>query len=143
VGGVSVYLDVNVLVALFVADPLSVRAEDALRGLQDRVVISTLAAAEFSSVIARRVRTRDLRAAEARAAFSNFDSWSTRYAQLVALENGDVSAAIALMRRLEFPLRTPDALHIAVVQRSHCSLLSFDAAMINIARTLGLSIAKG
>jgi predicted nucleic acid-binding protein len=140
---VSVYLDVNVLVALFVADPLSVRADAALRGLHDRVVISNLAAAEFSSVIARRVRTRDLRAAEAGAAFSNFDSWCSRYAQIVTLENGDVTVAIGLMRRLEFPLRTPDALHVALVQRTGSMLLSFDAAMINTARTLGIGIAKG
>ncbi len=139
----SVYLDVNVLVALFVADPLSGRAEEALRGVHDRVVISNLAAAEFSSVIARRVRTRELRAVEARAAFSNLDSWCERYAQLATLESSDVSAAIALMRRLEFPLRTPDALHIALVQRSGCALLSFDIALINVARALGLSIIKG
>jgi uncharacterized protein len=70
---VSVYLDVNVIIPLFAVDLLSDRAEKALRNLDDDLVVSDFCAAEFSSVIARRVRTRDLRAEEARTAFSNFE----------------------------------------------------------------------
>lgn len=72
-GAVSVYLDVNVIVALFAVDPLNNRSDKAMRGLHDSVVVSNLSAAEFSSVIARRVRTRDLHTDEARTAFANFD----------------------------------------------------------------------
>ena len=74
-GAVSVYLDVNVIVPLFVVDPLNGRAEKALRRLHEDLIVSDFSAAEFSSVIARRVRTHDLRAEEARTAFVNFDSW--------------------------------------------------------------------
>ena len=138
----STYLDVNVLVALFAVDALSGRAEKALRTLNDDVVISDLCAAEFSSVIARRVRTRDLTAADARAAFSNFDDWCARYSQTIEIDRADMGSALRLIRRLDIPLRTPDSLHIAMVQRSGCRLLTFDRMLASAARALGMETVK-
>lgn len=138
----SVYLDANVLVALFVIDPLNRRADKAMRGLDDELIVSNLSAAEFSAVIARRVRTRDLRGGEARTAFANFDAWCAGYAGKMALDSSDIAAATEMMRRLDFPLRTPDALHIAIAQRTGCRLLTFDATMAKIARALGVAVAK-
>ena len=70
-GAVSVYLDANVLVPLFAIDPLTQRADMALRRLHDDLIVSDFSGAEFSSATARRVRTRDLRADEAQTAFAN------------------------------------------------------------------------
>ena len=117
----SVYLDVNVIVALFVIDTLNDRADRVLRDLRDSLIVSNLSAAEFASAIGRRVRTRDLRSSEARTAFGNFDLWCARHTQLVEMESADVSSAAALLRRLDFPLRTPDALHIAITRRIGCA----------------------
>jgi predicted nucleic acid-binding protein len=142
VGAVSVYLDVNVIVALFAVDSLNDRADQAMRGVRDTVVVSNLSAAEFSAVIARRVRTRDLRAGEARTAFANFDNWCVHHTALAEIDGRDVAGATALMRRLDFPLRTPDALHIAIVQRTGSALLTFDRTMATVARALGVAIAK-
>jgi predicted nucleic acid-binding protein len=142
VGAVSIYLDVNVIVALFVVDPLNDKADKAMRGLRDTLVVSNLSAAEFSAVIARRVRTRDLRAGEAQTAFANFDIWCARHTRLVEIENGDVTGATAMMRRLDFPLRTPDALHIAITQRVGCTLLTFDKSMARVARAIGVDVVR-
>jgi hypothetical protein len=65
VGAVSVCLDANVLVALFAVDPLTEKADMALRRLHDDLIVSDFSGAEFSSVIACRVRMCDLRADEA------------------------------------------------------------------------------
>ncbi len=139
----SVYLDVNVIVPLFAVDLFSNRAEKALRNLADDLVVSDFSAAEFSSVIARRVRTRDLRAEEARTAFSNFDSWCARYIRRVEIDTIDVSGASSLMRRLDLSLRTPDALHLAIVHRTNCKLLTFDKSMASAAQGLGIEIVSG
>ena len=139
----SAYLDVSVIVALFAVDPLSDRADKALRGLNDTLVVSDLAAAEFSAVMARRVRTRDLRASEARIAFANFDLWCGSQTRLVEIEGGDAARATNFIRRLDVPLRTPDALHIAIAQRSGCALLTFDRPMAHAARAIGIEIVKG
>jgi len=140
---VSVYLDVNVIVPLFAVDLFSNRAEKALRNLADDLVVSDFSAAEFSSVIARRVRTRDLRAEEARTAFSNFDSWCARYTRRVEIDTIDVSGASSLMRRLDLSIRTPDALHLAIVHRTNCKLLTFDKSMASAAQGLGIEIVSG
>jgi len=143
VGAVSVYLDVNVIIPLFAVDLLSDRADKALRKLDDDLVVSDFCAAEFSSVIARRVRTRDLRAEEARTAFSNFDSWCARYTRRLEIDTIDVSGASSLMRRLDLSLRTPDALHLAMVHRTNCKLLTFDRSMASVAEGLGIEIVSG
>jgi predicted nucleic acid-binding protein len=107
VGAVTAYLDVNVIVPLFAVDTLTDRAKKALRSLHDDLIVSDFSIAEFSSVIARRVRTRDLRADEARTAFSNFDAWCARHVTWVKLESIDIVGATALMRRLDLSVRTP------------------------------------
>jgi predicted nucleic acid-binding protein len=142
VGTVSVYLDVNVIVPLFAIDPLNSRTDKTLRGLHEDLIVSDFSAAEFSSVIARRVRTRDLRAVEARTAFSNFDTWCTRHTRLVKIESIDILRATGLMRRLDISLRTPDALHIAIVQRIGCTLLTFDRMMAAAARAVRVSVIR-
>jgi predicted nucleic acid-binding protein len=142
VGAVSVYLDVNVIVPLFTLDPLNSRADKALRGLRHSLIVSDFSAAEFSSVIARRTRTRDLRIDEARTVFANFDTWCGRHTQLVNIESIDILGAIGLLRRLDLSLRTPDTLHIAIVQRIACKLLTFDRTMAKVAQALGIELIK-
>ncbi len=55
-----VYLDASVLVALLTTDPLTSRAEAFLRDTMPQLLLSDFAAAEFASVVARRVRVREV-----------------------------------------------------------------------------------
>jgi uncharacterized protein len=50
--------------------------------------------------------------------------------------------ATALLRRLDLSIRTPDALHIAIVQRIGCRLLTFDTTMTGVARALGIELVR-
>jgi uncharacterized protein len=142
VDAVSVYFDASALVALFVVDVHNERANKVLRGLGEEPIVSNLSAGEFSSVIARRVRTRELTAEEARTAFTNVDGWCARHSRAVEIDRVDFASAIALIRRLDSPLRTPDALHISVAQRIGCALWTFDRALADVARTLGVKLIK-
>lgn len=139
----NVYLDASALVALFVVDVHNEQANKTLHSSREDLIVSNLSAAEFSSVIARRVRTRDLSASEARTAFSNVDTWCARYTRYVEADHADFSSAIALMRRLDLPLRTPDALHISIAQRIGCALVTFDKALANVARALDIELIIG
>jgi predicted nucleic acid-binding protein len=114
---VSVYLDASVLVALFTNDPYTVRADTFLRANALVLIVSDFAAAEFASVIARHVRTRDITPNNARIAFSTFDAWTARATQRTENKAADVAAAEAFLRRLDLTLRTPDAVNIAIAQR--------------------------
>jgi predicted nucleic acid-binding protein len=132
----TLYLDASVLVALFTHDPLTARADKALRTTTPKVVVSDFAAAEFSSAIARRVRTGELAAREARAAFAAFDEWTARSAQRAQTGAADIAVAVTLLRRLDLTLRMPDAINIAIVLRLEAELLTFDDKMTACAKAL-------
>lgn len=135
------YLDASVLVSLFALDAFSERAESWLRDAAPALVVSDFAAAEVASAMARRVRSQDLTADEARAAFAAFDAWTARETTRVRTAAADIAAAEACLRRLDLTLRTPDALNIAIAQRLDAALATFDAKMSAAARALGVEVA--
>ena len=138
----SVYLDASILVALFTSDALTARADNFLRNNPSVLIVSDFAAAEFSSVIARHVRTKDISKDDARLVFSNFDTWTARTTQRAPIGTADIIAAEVLLRRFELALRTPDALNIAMAQRMGAMLATFDSKMAAAARAIGTEVAK-
>jgi predicted nucleic acid-binding protein len=140
---VSVYLDASVLVALFTDDALAVRADAFLRTHSPVLIVSDFAAAEFASAIARHVRMRGIKARDARRAFATFDVWIARAAGRALTTSADVACAAAFFRRLDLPLRTPDALNIAIAQRIGAEVLTFDDKMAASARALGTTVRVG
>jgi predicted nucleic acid-binding protein len=138
----NVSLDASAIVPLFVNDVFTERAKAFLIANTPALVISDFGAAEFASVIARRVRTRDLTESEARSAFSTFDIWSARFAQRIETLAADMVAASVFMRRLDLNLRTPDALNIAIAQRVAATLVTFGEKMAANARLLGVPVAS-
>ena len=138
----NVYFDASVLVALFADDFFSARLRKAMKGRQVMPVVSDFAAAEFASVIARLVRTKELSAKEAREAFSSFDAWVENSAASVQSSPEDIKLAVDALRRLNMNLRAPDAIHIAVASRLGAELATFDTRMSDCAKILGVAISK-
>ena len=138
----SVYLDASVLVALFTDDPFTQRVDLFLDNTPSILIVSDFAAAEFASTVARHVRTKEVSPRDARAAFATFDAWTLRATQRVHVNSADVALAESFLRRLDLPLRAPDAIHIAISQRVAESLLTFDKRMVASARSLGTSLAS-
>lgn len=136
-----IYLDASVVVALLTHDAFTARAEKFLVGHQPIAILSDLASAEFAGVIARRVRTKTLSEVDARATFSAFDAWSADAVRRVECSSADIAMASVFIRRLDLPLRTPDAIHIAIAQRTGAILATFDTRMADSAAALGLAVA--
>ncbi len=136
-----VYLDASVLVALLTNDALSVRADALLRAALPTLVVSDFASAEFAAALARRVRTADITAEDARSAFATLDAWMIRAAERVETTAADVKTAEVFLRRLDLTLRTPDALNIAIAQRAGTALATFDDKMAASAQALGTAVA--
>jgi predicted nucleic acid-binding protein len=138
---VSVYLDTNVLVALFVKDTFNAEATAFFRDCHELPVVSDFAEAEFAAVVARRVRAAALTAQEGQRAFVHFDRWK----QLVlrsAISTADITAATNLLRRLDTGLLPAEAIHIVVAQRLSAALLTFDQTMAANAERLGVTLAS-
>jgi predicted nucleic acid-binding protein len=136
----SGYLDTNAIIGLLTTDPLTARAQAVLRQGLGELIVSDFAAAEFAGVIGRKMRTGIIGRPYALDALTALDRLSLRTSR-VALETGDIPQADALLRRLDLPLQTPDAIHIAIVQRLGATLITFDRRMAAAARTLGLAVA--
>ena len=138
---VSVYLDASVIVALFLDDPFSARAEALFRPGPSTPVVSDFAAAEFASAVARRVRTGQLTQVAAREAFEDLDVWLSGEVHRLQISSADVAAAGGFVRRLDLNLRTPDAIHIAMCRRAGATLATFDMRLGEAAQVLGLMLA--
>jgi predicted nucleic acid-binding protein len=138
---VTVYLDASFVVALITKDVFSERAERFLSDETPALVFSDFAAAEFASVVARRTRTKELTKPEARAAFAALDQWTLRSTTRIETTAADVAAAATLVRRLDLPLRTLDALNIAIARRMAATLATFDTKMARGAVALGVAVA--
>ena len=126
--------------ALLTAEPFSGRADDFLEGNPAPLIVSDFAAAEFASAIARRVRIRESSRRDAIQDLSDFDLWAARSTTQVETVAGDITQAARFLRRLDLPLRTPDAIHIAIAERVDATLVTFDLAMAASARTLGSAV---
>ncbi len=135
------YLDASVLVALLIHDALTARARAFLQTESLVLFVSDYAETEVASVIARRVRTRELTATEAKTAFDSLDHWTRTFTQRIETAPTDIAAAGAFIRRLDLTLRAPDAIHIAIAQRFGIEIATFDLGMASSATTLGVKVA--
>ncbi len=140
-GEVDLYLDASFLVALLTAEPASARADDFAHAHGGILIVSDFGAAEFASAIARRVRTRELPIDEAQLVLSAFDHWIATIPDRAGISAVDVAMATEFLRRLDLPLRTPDAIHIAIARRLGVTLATFDSAMASAAHALGVPVA--
>ena len=129
------------LISLFTDDVFAVRADAFFRGRNLQLILSDFAAAEFSSVVARSARMKQMTQRKARILFSDFDDFRIRRVSSVETISADGRGAEAMLRRLDLPLRAPDAIHIAIAQRLGAELATFDEKMAQSARRLGLPVA--
>jgi predicted nucleic acid-binding protein len=140
---VSVYLDASILVALFTEDTQSDKADAFLRTHSAILVVSDFASAEFASALGLRVRMKEIAPEVVRRTFAHFDIWVARATERALTTSADIVCAAAFLRRLDLPLRIPDALNIALAQRVGAELLTFDRKMAANARALGMPVVMG
>jgi len=139
---VSVYLDASILISFFVNDSFSDRADELLHREPGTVIVSDFAAAEFSAVVGRKVRTGDLGLDNSGAVFADFDDWSSQVAQKAETTTQDIAAAMSFLRRADLALRVPDAINIALSRRLGAVLATFDLRMARSAEALGLAVVE-
>ncbi len=137
-----IYLDASVLVALHTPDRFQERATRFIETLRPELLLSDFGAAEFSSAVARMVRTSMLAETEARICFTDFDAWMARGVVEMPVISADIRIADGFVRRLDPPLRAPDAIHLAIAQRLGASLATFDRQMVAAAANFGVTMAE-
>ena len=129
-----VYLDTSVLAAYYCPEALSSIAEKAILG-SVHPAISLLVEVEFCSAVARKVREGGLSKADAARIVAQFRFHVDEgcYDRL-AIDATHYEVARDWVGRCVVPLRTLDALHLAVCFGSGAVLLTADAGLVKAAR---------
>jgi predicted nucleic acid-binding protein len=136
----EVYLDTNLIIGLITLDPSSAYAEAVLSINPLSVFVSDLALAECASVLARRMRMKELTKDEVEQAFHHLDTWISRSTNPIVIQSSDIADATRFIRRLDVNLRLQDAIHIAATIRTGTVLATLDVKMAECAKALGCPV---
>ncbi|MEI7457641.1 MAG: type II toxin-antitoxin system VapC family toxin [Nitrosomonadales bacterium] len=133
-----VYLDTSVLAAYYCPEAMSAKAEKAILRCE-RPTISSLVEVEFRSAVARKVREGTLSATDATRIITQLHLHveSGCYERL-AIEELHYEMARDWIGRFLAPLRTLDALHLAVCFAASANLLTADANLANAGHRFGV-----
>jgi predicted nucleic acid-binding protein len=138
------YLDTSALAKWYLNEPLSEQFEAFIRE-QSSAAISRLTVVEFRCLLARRRRAGDItKSVESRVYASFEQDVGAGFLQVYPVADEHLIAALSLITRLSrYPLRTLDALHLAIAQGIHCRrLATADKTMADAWRAIGLGVAR-
>jgi predicted nucleic acid-binding protein len=137
---VTVYLDASALVSWYVPDAHSARA-DALMHQHATPVVSDLALAETINAIIRRRKQGVYSPEVAARVLAKLDGHvvAGRF-RMEALPREVYRDARVIAERVSMPLRTADALHLALTHRLGVPLATFDVVMRASATAEGITL---
>lgn len=136
-----IYLDTSAIVPYYVPENLSNIVEKLLHQQKDQPVISSLVEVELFSAISRRVRMGELSLNDARRITELFENHINEgLYRFVLLQNQHYRLAKDWIARFDLPLRTLDALHLAVSSIDDLSLVTADNKLAQSATLLGIDI---
>ena len=138
----SAYIDTSVLGAYYCPEPLSAIAQLSLRAVANPI-ISSLCEVEFSSLIARKRRDKELNISEAKAILALFGSHLTEgFFRRVALSSENCRVARELLDTQDLSLRTLDALHLGIVSVEDVDLVTADLKLAAAATKIGRTVIR-
>ncbi len=136
------YVDTSALAKWYISEPGSEAFEAFVKGFP-RVVISRLNVIELRCLLARRGRAGEITEQTADGAFQLFQSDVAQgYLEICPLDDQHALRAAALLGRLRgHPLRTLDALHLAIAQTLESQIMATaDRVMARAAEALGIRV---
>ena len=134
-----IYIDTSVLAAYYCPEPLSRKAEGAVLAAEEPA-ISPLVQVELVSAVARKVRERSLAKEAANRIVNQFQAHlAHNLYHWLAVELHHYEKAFQWLATFDAPLRTLDALHLAVAAGESALLLTADHQLAKAARRLGVS----
>lgn len=134
-----VYFDTSVLVAYYTVED---RTSDAAAIVEraELPVISDICIAELNVVIRRKQREGFLSPQAADAVLALFDEHVRASFVRIALDDGHLGETRRLPVAIEAPLRTLDALHLAVAADAGGAIATFDDRLADASRSVGIEV---
>ena len=135
-----IYIDTSVLVAYYCPEKISDQVEKILVEASNPS-ISQLTEVELTSALARKIRENALSQKDAKAILTIFrthiDDKSYEY---LPIKPKHFSTAMKWIAEFNTPLRTLDALHLAIAAQNKAPLLTADIKFAESAKTLGVEV---
>ncbi|MBU0676407.1 MAG: type II toxin-antitoxin system VapC family toxin [Proteobacteria bacterium] len=134
-----VYLDTSVLAAYYCPEPMSDQVESVILAA-DRTAISSLNEVEFVSALARKVQEKELTNEVANRILNEFQSHvdHSLYHRFT-IEHHHYQKAFHWIAGFNTPLRTLDALHLALAATESAELMTADKQLAKAAKFFGVS----
>jgi uncharacterized protein len=137
------YLDTSFIVSSLTSQ--EVRSDDARDWLEmhgnQSLAVSEWAITEVSSALSLKIRTSQIDFAQRAAAMLRWRTFLADSLSVIRVETGDFETAALFAEYHELSLRAGDALHIAIAQRTGCTLVTLDQKMADAAVILGVPVA--
>jgi uncharacterized protein len=132
------YLDTSIIVAYYCPEKLSDHVENII--IKDREpIISTLTVVEFASAISRKNREKTITAESAKSVWDRFSFHKSKgYFSIKTLESHHYTTAASFIMQLKTPLRTLDALHLAIAEEIKMPIITADKILAKSAEKLGI-----
>jgi predicted nucleic acid-binding protein len=135
-----VYVDTSVLVAYYCPEPISESAEKIILRSK-RPCISSLTEVEFTSALSRKVRDGNLSPDDGNKIFNQFQfHLEQSFYRLMVVRDRHYQTAKTWIVQFSTPLKTLDALHLAVAAEGHFTLLTADRHLSVSAKYFGIDV---
>jgi uncharacterized protein len=134
-----IYLDTSVVVAYYCPEAISSEVQSLLRSLKKKPALNFLTEVEFTSSISRKVRMNELGPIDANRILTKFTSHAEAgLYRIIPLEKAHYQLAKGWISLLSSPLRTLDALHLAIASSEELQMVTSDESFYKAARLLDL-----
>ena len=134
------YLDSSVLAAYYCPEPLSGKAEKVITSSK-RLGISSLTEVELASAISRKIREKNLSAEDGNKIFNQFQTHlKNSLYRLISIEDRHYHSAKNWILQFRVPLKTLDALHLAIASEDNLTLLTADRQLDIAAKHFGIKV---
>jgi predicted nucleic acid-binding protein len=135
-----IYLDTSVVAAFYWTEALSDTVEQLLRH-EAEPGLSQLVEVELFSALSRRVRMGEIYREDARLIVEQFQAdLDNGFYTRIALEAIHYNLAREWIGRFDTPLRTLDALHLAIAAENGLRLVTADEALAGSAEAFGVEV---
>ncbi len=134
------YIDTSVLGAYYTPEPLSEKAQAFLRRTE-LPVISMLTEVELCSLVAKKIRVGDFGTIQGRRIINEFRRHlGEGYFRIIEPEQKHYARAVEMLAAFKTPLRSLDALHLAIVMAENLPVVTADATFARAARYFGATV---
>ncbi len=134
------YLDTAVVLTLFVREPMSESVGKWIASRRQPLAFSDWGLTECASALGIRLRRGELNADSATRAYQAVTTFANESCELIACAGHHQKKAQRLLARFDLPLRSGDALHLAISQQVQATLISCDKQLVAAAKAIGAKV---